>query len=55
MTLDRVGEMAREYGEDTVLVFGGAILCDAGGVRQATEACVARVRSLFPERLSPPR
>jgi ribulose-bisphosphate carboxylase large chain len=55
MTVDRVDEMGKEYGADTVLVFGGAILCDTGGVRKATEACVARVRSLFPERLSPPR
>ncbi len=48
MTLERVDEMAKEYGPDTVLVFGGAILCDTGGIGKATEACLARVRSLFP-------
>jgi len=47
MTLDRIDEMAKEYGGDTVLVFGGAILCDPGGIGKATEACLARVRSLY--------
>jgi ribulose-bisphosphate carboxylase large chain len=54
MTLDRVDEMTREYGEDTVLVFGGAILCGTLGIGKATEACLARVRALFKERLAPP-
>jgi ribulose-bisphosphate carboxylase large chain len=50
MTLDRVDEMATEYGADTVLVLGGAILGGSGGVGRATEACLARVRARFPER-----
>jgi len=54
MTLDRVGEMAREYGADSVLVFGGAFLVN-GGIGKTTEACLAKARALFPERLTPPR
>lgn len=50
MTIDRVKEMASEYGPDTVLVFGGAILGDSAGIGKATEACLARVHSLFPDR-----
>ncbi|MFI5401461.1 MAG: RuBisCO large subunit C-terminal-like domain-containing protein [Planctomycetota bacterium] len=48
MTLDRIEEMAKEYGADTVLVFGGAMLGGPGGVGKATEACLAKVRALFP-------
>jgi ribulose-bisphosphate carboxylase large chain len=55
MTLERVDEMAQEYGADTVLVFGGAMLLGPGGVGRTTEACLAKVRARFPERLSPPR
>lgn len=48
MTLERVDEMAKEYGADTVLVFGGAMLGRPLGVGKTTEACLARVRALFP-------
>ncbi len=50
MTLDRIDEMAKEYGPETVLVFGGAMLGGPGGVRKATEAGLDRLRALFPER-----
>ena len=43
MTLERVGEMSKEYGADTVLVFGGAILGGPGGVGRSVEACLARL------------
>ena len=54
MTFERVDEMAREYGAETVLVFGGALLGGPGGVGRATEGYLSRLRALFPERLSPP-
>ena len=43
MSLDRVDEMAKEYGRDTVLVFGGAMLGGPGGVGKAVETCLARL------------
>jgi ribulose-bisphosphate carboxylase large chain len=55
MSLERLDDMAREYGADTVLVVGGALLSGAGGVGKTTEAYLARLRAGFPERLEPPR
>jgi len=49
MTIERVDEMASEYGADTVLVLGGALLMGPGGVGKATEECLAKLRSAFPE------
>jgi ribulose-bisphosphate carboxylase large chain len=43
MTLDRVDEMVKEYGKDTVLVFGGAMLGGSGGVGKSVQACLARL------------
>ncbi len=50
MTLERVDEIAGEYGKDTVVVLGGALLGGRGGLGKATESCLARLRALFPER-----
>jgi ribulose-bisphosphate carboxylase large chain len=45
MTLERVGEMVNEYGTDTVLVFGGAMLGGLGGVGKSVEACLAALET----------
>lgn len=50
MTLERVDEIAGEYGKDTVLVLGGALLGGRGGLAKATEACLARLRGRETER-----
>jgi ribulose-bisphosphate carboxylase large chain len=50
MTLERVDEMAREYGAESVLVFGGALLGGSGGVGKATEAFLGKLNALFPGR-----
>ena len=37
MTLDRLPELKRSYGSDTLFLIGGGLLTDPMGVSQATE------------------
>jgi len=55
MSFERLPDMTAEYGADTVLVVGGALLGRADGVGKATEAYLGKLRELFPERVVAPR
>jgi ribulose-bisphosphate carboxylase large chain len=55
MGFERLDDMVREYGPDTMLVVGGALLGGGKGVGPTTEAYLARLKALHPERLEPPR
>jgi S-methyl-5-thioribulose 1-phosphate isomerase len=55
MGFDRLADMTAQYGADSVLLVGGALLARPEGVAKAAEAYLARLRELFPERLVEPK
>jgi ribulose-bisphosphate carboxylase large chain len=47
MSLDRIPEMIEDFGSDTMLLIGGALLADEKGVEEATVSILELVRDRF--------
>ncbi len=46
MNLQRLGEMISEYGNDSVLLLGGALMQDNRGIRESSQEFMSRVKAL---------
>jgi ribulose-bisphosphate carboxylase large chain len=55
MRFDRIPELARQYGAETLFLVGGALLGHTTSVRASTEAFLERVREQFDERCVEPQ
>ena len=55
MRFDRIPELGRQYGAETLFLVGGALLGHTTSVRASTEAFLGRIREQFDERCVDPR
>jgi hypothetical protein len=55
MRFDRIPELAREYGAETLFLVGGALLGHTTSVRASTEAFLERIGEQFDERCVDPK
>lgn len=55
MRYDRIPELAREYGPETLFLVGGALLGHTTSVRASTQAFLERIREHFDERCVEPQ
>lgn len=55
MRYDRIPDLARQYGAETLILVGGALLGHATSVRASAEAFLDRIREQFDERCVEPR
>ena len=54
MRLHNIASMAEEYGEDVVLLIGGALLGHSDDLRKSTEIFMEKIKEHFSERLATP-
>jgi Ribulose 1,5-bisphosphate carboxylase, large subunit len=54
MTLEKISGLSREYGKDTVLLIGGALMQHSTDRAQSIAVFMDRIRSLYSERFEPP-
>jgi ribulose-bisphosphate carboxylase large chain len=54
MSLEKISDLSREYGKDTVLLIGGALIRHSPDRAQGITAFMERIRSLYMERLENP-
>lgn len=55
MTYERIPDMVQQFGIDSVLLIGGALLTHGGDLRESTAKYLDAVRAHCAERLEPPR
>jgi ribulose-bisphosphate carboxylase large chain len=55
MRYERIPELAREYGPETLILVGGALLGHTTSVRASTESFLERIREQFDERCVAPQ
>ena len=55
MQFDRIGDMARQFGADSVFLVGGALLAHTDSVRDSTALYLDAIREHFEEELVNPR
>lgn len=54
MKLSNIDSMMQEYGEDVVLLIGGALLSHSSSLQKSTETFMDRIKKRFSERLEEP-